>query len=141
MKRAAYGCRRRRCSMKGLRAPRRPIRRRSSNASPHLGPARKAVTSVARTEPWNGRPLSKRAGRFFIRIGPVDAGSCATASEGDVKAIEITEFGGPEVLALAERPKPVPGPGEVLVKVCASGVNRPDVFQRKGAYAPPPGVS
>jgi NADPH2:quinone reductase len=58
-----------------------------------------------------------------------------------VKAIEITEFGGPEVLALAERPKPVPGPGEVLVKVCASGVNRPDVFQRKGAYAPPPGVS
>lgn len=58
-----------------------------------------------------------------------------------MKAIEITEFGGPEVLALAKRPKPVPGNGEVLVKVSASGVNRPDVFQRKGAYAPPPGVS
>jgi len=58
-----------------------------------------------------------------------------------VKAIEITEFGGPEVLALAERPMPAPGTGEVLVKVSASGVNRPDVFQRKGAYAPPPGVS
>lgn len=58
-----------------------------------------------------------------------------------MKAIEITEFGGPDVLALAERPKPVPGNGEVLIKVSASGVNRPDVFQRKGAYAPPPGVS
>ncbi|WP_116135047.1 NAD(P)H-quinone oxidoreductase [Trinickia diaoshuihuensis] len=58
-----------------------------------------------------------------------------------MKAIEITEFGGPEVLVLGERPDPVPGPGEVLVKVAASGVNRPDVFQRKGAYAPPPGVS
>lgn len=58
-----------------------------------------------------------------------------------MKAIEITEFGGPEVLALAERPMPAPGTGEVLVKVSASGVNRPDVFQRKGAYAPPPGVS
>ena len=55
-----------------------------------------------------------------------------------MKAIEITEFGGPEVLALAERPEPVPSSGEVLVKVSASGVNRPDVFQRKGAYAPPP---
>ena len=58
-----------------------------------------------------------------------------------MKAIEITEFGGPEVLAFVERPNPVPGNGEVLVKVSASGVNRPDVFQRKGAYAPPPGVS
>lgn len=58
-----------------------------------------------------------------------------------MKAIEITEFGGPEVLALAQRPMPEPGSGEVLIKVAASGVNRPDVFQRKGAYAPPPGVS
>ena len=58
-----------------------------------------------------------------------------------MKAIEITEFGGPDVLALAKRPKPAPGSGEVLIKVCAWGVNRPDVFQRKGAYAPPPGAS
>ncbi len=58
-----------------------------------------------------------------------------------MRAIEITEFGGPEVLALGERPKPEPAAGEVLVKVAASGVNRPDVFQRKGAYAPPPGAS
>ena len=58
-----------------------------------------------------------------------------------MKAIEITEFGAPEVLALAERPTPEPKAGEVLIKVAVSGVNRPDVFQRKGSYAPPPGVS
>ncbi|WP_118182057.1 NAD(P)H-quinone oxidoreductase [Paraburkholderia phosphatilytica] len=58
-----------------------------------------------------------------------------------MKAIEITEFGAPEVLKLAERPMPEPKAGEVLIKVAASGVNRPDVFQRKGAYAPPPGAS
>jgi NADPH:quinone reductase len=58
-----------------------------------------------------------------------------------MKAIEITEFGAPEVLKLGERPTPAPGKCEVLIKVAASGVNRPDVFQRKGAYAPPPGAS
>ncbi|MEQ5841694.1 NAD(P)H-quinone oxidoreductase [Paraburkholderia acidicola] len=58
-----------------------------------------------------------------------------------MKAIEITEFGAPEVLKLAERPMPEPKAGEVLIKVAASGINRPDVFQRKGAYAPPPGAS
>ncbi|WP_175725254.1 NAD(P)H-quinone oxidoreductase [Burkholderia ambifaria] len=58
-----------------------------------------------------------------------------------MKAIEITEFGAPDVLKLAERPRPEPTRGEVLIKVAASGVNRPDVFQRKGAYAPPPGAS
>ncbi len=58
-----------------------------------------------------------------------------------MQAIEITEFGAPDVLKLAERPMPEPKTGEVLIKVSASGINRPDVFQRKGAYAPPPGVS
>jgi NADPH2:quinone reductase len=58
-----------------------------------------------------------------------------------MKAIEITEFGSPEVLKLGERPMPEPKAGEVLIKVAASGVNRPDVFQRKGGYAPPPGAS
>lgn len=58
-----------------------------------------------------------------------------------MKAVEIRGFGAPDVLALAERPDPVPAAGEVLVRVAASGVNRPDVFQRKGAYAPPPGAS
>lgn len=58
-----------------------------------------------------------------------------------MRAIEITRFGKPEVLVEAVRPDPVPAAGEVLVRVRASGVNRPDVLQRKGAYAPPPGAS
>ena len=56
-------------------------------------------------------------------------------------AIEISQPGGPEVLKPVERPVPEPGPGEVLIKVIAAGVNRPDVFQRKGSYPPPPGAS
>lgn len=58
-----------------------------------------------------------------------------------MKAVEITAFGGPEVLVLGERPMPEPQAGEVLVKVAAAGVNRPDVFQRQGGYAPPPGAT
>jgi NADPH2:quinone reductase len=58
-----------------------------------------------------------------------------------VIAIEITTPGGPEVLVAAERPVPVPVAGEVLIKVAAAGVNRPDVFQRLGRYPPPPGAS
>jgi putative PIG3 family NAD(P)H quinone oxidoreductase len=58
-----------------------------------------------------------------------------------MKVIEISQFGGPEVLRIAERPRPVPGPGEVLIKVVAAGVNRPDVIQRYGKYPPPPGAS
>jgi NADPH2:quinone reductase len=58
-----------------------------------------------------------------------------------MQAIAITRPGGPEVLQLTERPRPVPGPGEVLIQVAASGVNRPDVFQRMGRYPPPPGAS
>jgi putative PIG3 family NAD(P)H quinone oxidoreductase len=56
-------------------------------------------------------------------------------------AVEIRRVGGPEVLTLAERPVPVAGAGEVLIGVAAAGVNRPDVFQRQGTYAPPPGAS
>jgi NADPH:quinone reductase len=56
-------------------------------------------------------------------------------------AIEISHPGGPDVLRLTQRPIPQPGPGEVLIKVAASGVNRPDVFQRMGKYDPPPGAS
>ena len=58
-----------------------------------------------------------------------------------MRAIAIREFGAPEVLVEVERPDPQPGAGELLIQVSASGVNRPDVFQRKGAYAPPPGAS
>ena len=58
-----------------------------------------------------------------------------------MRAIEISQPGGPEVLVPVDRPVPEPGAGEVLIKVAAAGVNRPDVFQRKGNYAPPPGAS
>lgn len=58
-----------------------------------------------------------------------------------MKAIEITSFGAPEVLRVAERPDPVAGAGELLIRVAASGVNRPDVLQRMGNYPVPPGAS
>ena len=58
-----------------------------------------------------------------------------------MKAVEITAFGAPEVLQLTERERPVPGAGELLIRVAASGVNRPDVLQRTGNYPVPPGAS
>ncbi|HJV86578.1 MAG TPA: NAD(P)H-quinone oxidoreductase [Noviherbaspirillum sp.] len=58
-----------------------------------------------------------------------------------MKAIAIAAYGGPEVLHLVERDRPVPGAGEVLIRVAASGINRPDVSQREGNYPPPPGIS
>jgi putative PIG3 family NAD(P)H quinone oxidoreductase len=58
-----------------------------------------------------------------------------------VIAIEIQQPGGPDVLVPAERPVPSPAAGEVLIRVAAAGVNRPDVFQRLGRYPPPPGAS
>jgi NADPH2:quinone reductase len=57
-----------------------------------------------------------------------------------MKAIAISQPGGPEVLQLVEREQPTPAIGEVLVRVKAAGINRPDVTQRKGNYPPPPGV-
>jgi NADPH2:quinone reductase len=58
-----------------------------------------------------------------------------------MKAVEITSFGAPEVLRIGDRPQPVAGPGELLIRVAASGVNRPDVLQRTGNYPVPPGAS
>lgn len=58
-----------------------------------------------------------------------------------MKAVEISKPGGPEVLVLVDRPMPEPQAGEVLIKVSAAGINRPDVFQRKGNYPAPPGAS
>lgn len=60
---------------------------------------------------------------------------------GTMRAIEITSYGEPEVLRIAERPLPAAGAGEVLVEVRAAGVNRPDVLQRRGRYPVPPGAS
>ena len=58
-----------------------------------------------------------------------------------MRAIEISTPGGPEVLRPGQRPVPSPAAGEVLIEVAAAGVNRPDVLQRKGGYPPPPGAS
>jgi NADPH2:quinone reductase len=58
-----------------------------------------------------------------------------------MRAIEITSHGAPEVLRAARRPAPAAGPGELLIRVAASGVNRPDVLQRLGHYPVPPGAS
>ena len=58
-----------------------------------------------------------------------------------MRAVEIAKPGGPEVLQLTERPKPQPKPNEILVKVAAAGVNRPDVLQRMGHYPVPPDAS
>ncbi|MDO9434222.1 NAD(P)H-quinone oxidoreductase [Hydrogenophaga sp.] len=58
-----------------------------------------------------------------------------------MQAVEISAFGAPDVLRLGERPTPVAGAGEVLIRVSASGVNRPDVLQRTGNYPVPPGAS
>ena len=56
-------------------------------------------------------------------------------------AVEIAEPGGPDVLRPVERPVPTPGAGEILIRVAAAGVNRPDALQRAGNYAPPPDAS
>lgn len=58
-----------------------------------------------------------------------------------MRAVEIVEPGGPEVLRVVERPDPELSPGEVLIEVEAAGVNRPDIMQRQGKYPPPPGAS
>jgi putative PIG3 family NAD(P)H quinone oxidoreductase len=58
-----------------------------------------------------------------------------------MRAVEIAQPGGPNVLRLVDRPEPSPGPGEVLIDVVAAGVNRPDLMQREGRYPPPKGTT
>ena len=58
-----------------------------------------------------------------------------------MRAVVAPEPGGPDVLKIAERPVPQPAPGDVLIRVAAAGVNRPDILQRMGAYPPPPGAT
>ncbi len=59
----------------------------------------------------------------------------------NMKVVQILRPGGPDVLAMEERERPSPEPGEVLIRVAAAGVNRPDVMQRMGLYPPPAGAS
>ena len=60
---------------------------------------------------------------------------------GEMKCIEITTPGGPDVLQMTTRSIPEPTHGEVLIRIAAAGINRPDCIQRQGHYAPPPGVT
>ncbi len=64
-----------------------------------------------------------------------------SALPSEMLVVEIASPGGPEQLRTARRPMPQPGPEEVLIRVAAAGVNRPDVMQRQGRYPPPPGAS
>ncbi|MEM6480139.1 MAG: NAD(P)H-quinone oxidoreductase, partial [Pseudomonadota bacterium] len=61
--------------------------------------------------------------------------------EATMRAVEISQPGGPEVLQMVTRPRPMAGHGQVIIKVAYAGVNRPDALQRAGAYAPPPTAS
>ncbi len=67
-------------------------------------------------------------------------GTTMTDVPATMKAIDPAEAGGPEVLVVVDRPVPAPGAGEVLIRVAAAGVNRPDLMQRQGKYPPPPGA-
>jgi putative PIG3 family NAD(P)H quinone oxidoreductase len=70
-----------------------------------------------------------------------NGGTCRRLPSGTMRAITITEFGDPAVLQLTEQPDPSPEPGEVLIDVAATAVNRADLMQRQGRYPPPPGAS
>ena len=80
-------------------------------------------------------------GRIFDPCGRgVNKRGAVTSIPPTMKAAVAPQPDGAEELALIERPVPTPGPGEVLVRVAAAGVNRPDILQRRGLYPPPPGA-
>jgi NADPH2:quinone reductase len=76
-----------------------------------------------------------------LQNSPVSQGQIMEKPPAQMTVVGISKPGGPEVLIPETRAVPAPGPGEILVKVHAAGVNRPDVAQRSGAYPPPPGAS
>jgi NADPH2:quinone reductase len=102
------------------------------------GLARKELVEVhgGRIDPLDGpcqlRPL--RPGAFPAQRGPMGT------IEKTMIAIDPDGAGGPEILLAVERPVPVPKAGEYLIAVAASGINRPDILQRRGLYPPPPGA-
>src|SRR6202044_81824 len=148
--------------------PHRPARDRPPRPGPARARTRPAVRAASwgreprlslllRCGPGHVRPSwfplsSHRYRRMTCRQGPDERiylkpkppgspqHSPTTAIRSDpMRAVVITQPGGPEVLRLEEVPDPVPGAGEVLVKVAAAGLNRADVLQRQGHYPPPPG--
>ena len=91
------------------------------------------LVHAANVDPWRVQVNKARAA--------VTGASMSEIIPDVMRVVEIVAPGGPEQLRLASRPTPRPGKGEVLVKVAAAGVNRPDVLQRRGVYPPPPGAS
>src|SRR3954451_17335716 len=86
-------------------------------------------------------PGGGRVSHFFRGMPGFWQGQIMEQLPAQMTAVAISKPGGPEVLLPETRSVPSPGPGEILVKVHAAGVNRPDVAQRSGAYPPPPGAS
>src|SRR6476661_9359162 len=86
-------------------------------------------------------PASARLANRGIRLSRISQGQIMEKLPAQMTVVAISKPGGPEVLIPEQRSLPQPGPGELLVKVMAAGVNRPDVAQRSGAYPPPPGAS
>src|SRR5690606_25145487 len=86
-----------------------------------------------------------RQGHDSVREGVPKPGAgsrVATRKRGaSMQVVEIVRPGGPEVLAVVQRERPALGQGEVLIRVAAASVNRPDIQQRRGLYPPPPGAS
>jgi putative PIG3 family NAD(P)H quinone oxidoreductase len=98
---------------------------------------------IARLRDMHSGAVASRqaAGYASDRISRISQGQIMEKLPAQMTAVAISKPGGPEVLIPEQRALPVPGPGELLVKVMAAGVNRPDVAQRSGAYPPPPGAS
>src|SRR5690606_13139227 len=93
-------------------------------------------------------------GQMWLKISSLRTGSLLSTGTGIVqngsrgrhhhdgmKAILLDGFGGPERMRRGDAPDPRPAPGEVLIRIAATSVNRPDILQREGKYPPPPGAS
>src|ERR1700709_2685229 len=94
------------------------------------------ICSVVRLPAW-----AWLANQGALRHSRLSQGQIMEKLPAQMTVIGISKPGGPEVLKPETRAVPVPGPGEILVKVMSAGVNRPDVAQRSGAYPTPPGAS
>src|SRR4051812_22142628 len=113
---------------------------RTATAASSYRPSSSSGRSVSR----GVRSVRCRNGQGSIG-GWVVFGARGTAAtlrlpSGIVRAISLTQYGGPEVLTLTEQPDPTPGAGEVLIDIAATSVNRADLLQRQGRYHAPPGT-
>src|SRR5215204_1593415 len=125
-----------------LQGPRRHVRTRSSEwprrcrrwPRPGTAPPAPPLTTTATPRPTT-RSSTKRKKKTC------SCDNLPGRQDGRMRAVTVTEPGGPGVLTISELPDPEPGPGEVLIDVAATAVNRADLLQRQGFYPPPPGAS